>query len=81
MGPQCINGVGSNLVEEKQVIDRFFLCVYDRVCKVPGVLLKHLCLRTKADFFVQSFKFQSLFVWYGAAKINHTGKVASCLHA
>jgi hypothetical protein len=25
-----------------------------------------------------SFKFHFLLVWYGAAKINHTRKVASC---
>jgi hypothetical protein len=43
MVPQCINGVGSNLVEGKQVIDRFFLCVYDRVCKVPRVLF-NICV-------------------------------------
>jgi hypothetical protein len=29
----------------------------------------------------QSFKFHFLLVWYGAAKINHTRKVASCWHA
>ena len=30
----------------------FYLCVYDRVCKVPRVLFNICVLRTKADFFV-----------------------------
>ena len=43
------------LSRENRLLIDFFLCVYDRVYKVPRVLLKHLCLRTKADFFCVEF--------------------------
>jgi hypothetical protein len=59
----------------KQVIDRF-LFVY----KVPCVLFNIcVCERKRIFwvFFLCSFKFHYLLVWYGAAKINHTRKVAS----
>ena len=59
----------------------FYLCVYDRVCKVPRVLFNICVCERKLIFFVCSFKFYFLLVWYGAAKINHTRKVVSCWHA
>ena len=64
----------------KLLID-LYLCVYDRVCKVPRVLFNICVCERKLISFVWSFKFHFLLVWYGAAKINHTRKVASCWHA
>ena len=59
----------------------FYLCVYDRVCKVPRVLFNICVCERKLICFVQSFKFHFLLVLYGAANINHIRKVASCWHA
>ena len=59
-----------------------FIYVYMTGCVKCHVYFSTFVFANESWFFLcRVFKFHFLLVWYGAAKINHTRKVASCWHA